>query len=99
MTVVKRRPKTPAPPEPWPSQAEPEGRVTTEGKVSSLPSPVQAMWAEAIGRSGLGQYDSQMHEAEGLCVAIAILSCQPLEDVRAELRQRARRANMSVFDS
>jgi hypothetical protein len=50
-TVPRRRPKiSSAPPEPWPSYAEPEPRVTTEGKVSGLPSPIQACWAEAIGR-------------------------------------------------
>lgn len=85
MTKVPRRPVAPAP-KPWPTQAEPEGRVTTEGKVSGLPSPVQAMWAEAIGRVHAGDPDG----ASGLYVALSILTCLTLEEVQAEVARRAR---------
>ncbi len=88
MTVVRRRPK-PAADEPWPSQAEPAARVTTEGKVSGSPSPIQAMWAEAIGREQDASPRAR-HEAEGLCVALAILTCATLEEVRDELNRRTR---------
>lgn len=60
--------------------------MTTEGKVSSLPSPIQAMWAEAVGRVHIGDPDS----AEGLIVALAILTCGSIEEVRTELNRRAR---------
>ena len=101
MTVmVRRKPKTVDAPMQWPSQQEIAPRVTTSGKVSSLPSPVQALWAEAVGRS-LQLERAELDwdegvivggEVEGLCVAIAVLWCQPLEQVRVELERRVESA-------
>lgn len=91
MTVVSRRKPKPKEHAPWPSQAEPVARFTTEGKVSSSPSPTQAMWGEAIGRAREHppSYMYGQGEIEGLCVGLAILTCQPLEEIRAELERKA----------
>ena len=99
--IVRRKPKTVVDaPSSWPSQQEIASRVTTSGKVSSLPSPVQALWAEAVGRS-LQLERAELDwdegvivggEVEGLCVAIAVLWCQPLERVRVELERRVQSA-------
>ena len=87
-------------PSSWPSQQEIAPRVTNNGRVSSLPSPVQALWAEAVGRS-LQLERAELDwdegvivggEVEGLCVAIAVLWCQPLEQVRVELERRVQSA-------
>lgn len=78
-TIVRRKPK--------PVSQVIELRVTTSGRVSSLPSPIQALWAEALGRATEPQA-GHPGQVEGLCVAIAVLWCQPLEVVRDELARR-----------
>ena len=83
-TIVRRKPK--------PVAQEIGPRVTIRGRVSSLPSPIQALWAEAVGRSLTINSGDHGGQVEGLCVAIAVLWCQPLEQVRDELAQRVKNA-------
>ena len=96
-TIVRRKPKKLV------LAQEIRPRVTTGGKVSSLPSPIQALWAEAVGRS-LQLERAELDwdegvivggEVEGLCVAIAVLWCQPLEQVRVELERRVVRVELA----
>ena len=104
MTVIVRRNPKPRPvadaPKQWPSQQEIGPQVTTSGRVNALPSPVQALWAEAVGRS-LQLERAELDwdegvivggEVEGLCVALAVLWCQTLEEIRDELARRVEKA-------
>lgn len=74
----------------WPSYCTPAPRVTSTGKVTSLPSPIQSLWAEAVGR-----YDSNTSECRGVCVALACLLGMTVEEIATEVRTRAEAARAS----
>lgn len=60
------------------------GRVTTTGKVPSHPGgPTSALWEEALGRAEAGL------DVEGLLVALSIVTCKTIEQLRVELEQRS----------
>lgn len=86
--VPRRRPAPAAAPVEWPSYASPEPRRTSSGQVSSLPSPVQAMWAEALGRF-YDDDDIMLGELRGLAVGLSILTRLTLEQVHDEIERRA----------
>lgn len=79
----------------WPSDTV-TPRVTTSGRVPGHPGgPTSALWEEALGRHLTDEARSG-YEANGLLVALSVLTCKTLEELREELSRRSTSAAGSV---